>query len=128
MHHQMDMLSTKILFGSNSAFCHTADGIPIQNVSLILRIRNLIVNIVLEENEAIELPESQRNGWFGRRRRSTDMDSLKQAVEKKVETLQQNLEIGDAKVETTTEVEIVQVSKSDEPAAASCESGFELQK
>ena len=71
---------------------------------------------------------SARKGWLGRRRRGTDIDSIKQANQEKIITFQQNLETGEAQVETTTDPKITQASKSDEPAAVSCQSGFELQK
>lgn len=70
----------------------------------------------------------QRKGWLGRRRRQTETDSIKEDNQEKIESFQNNLETGEAKVETTTEPRITQASKSDDPAAASCQSGFELQK
>lgn len=83
---------------------------------------------MLEETQEIEMPESQRNGWFGRRRRATDFDAIQKSAEASIKKLQENLDIGDAQLEETTEAKVTKALKSDEPAAASCQSGFELQK
>ncbi len=83
---------------------------------------------MLAETQDIEMPESQRNGWFGRRRRATDFDAKQKSAEASIKNLEENLDIGDAQLVETTEPKVTKALKSDEPAAASCQSGFELQK
>ena len=109
----------------------TADGTLRLNVSYFKNFF-LIANVVAADEE-----DEQRNRegvnsrmWYGRRRRQAgDPKAEIQAVaEESIENLSSELDVGTANVVSTTDPEVTNLQQSPEPAAKTCETGFELQK